>query len=137
MTAWRVWERVRDETGASIIEDLLALMLLALVFAVGVQGFAFAQARSVAIAAAQQGANDAASNGPTAGIEGAQQVLAAGGGAARHLAPSVTEGAGSVTVTVTGQAPQLFPLSILLPTIRTSATDPLEQYPTNEQAAGQ
>ena len=133
----RIWGRVRDESGASIIEDLLALMLVALVFTVGVEGFAYAQARSVAIAAAQQGANDAASNGASAGIEGAQQVLAAGGGAARHLAPSNTESANTVTVTVAGQAPQLFPLSILLPTIRTSATDPLEQYPTNEQAAPQ
>jgi len=137
MVGRRVWRHFADESGASIIEDLLALMLLALVFAVGVQGFAYAQARSVAVAAAQEGANDAASNGPNAGIEGAQQVLDAGGGAAHHLSPTVTEGTDTVTVTVAGQAPQLFPLSILLPTIRTSATDPLEQYPTNEQAAGQ
>ena len=88
----RAWEQLRDERGASIVEDLLALLLLALVFAVGAQGFAYAQARSVAIAAAQEGANAAAQDGPSAGIEGAQQVLDAGGGAARHLAPSITEG---------------------------------------------
>ena len=131
----RLRKRLSDERGSSLIETLLALMLLVLVVDVGVEGFAFAQARSVAIAAAQDGARAAASNGPSAGIARAQQVLDAGGGAARKLAATVEEAGGSVTVTVQGQAPQLFPVTFLIPSIRTSATLPLEQYQPNEQAA--
>jgi hypothetical protein len=130
----RFREGLRDERGSSIIEALLALFLLALVISVGVQGFAYAEARSVAIAAAQDGAAAAASSGPSAGIARAQQVLDAGGGAARRLTPSIAEDAATVTVTVQGEAPELFPLSILLPRVRTSATLPLERYPADEQA---
>jgi hypothetical protein len=131
----RLGERLEEERGSSIIEALLALFLLALVVSVGVQGFAYAEARSVAIAAAQDGVAAAASSGPSAGLGRARQVLAAGGGAASRLEPSITEDAATVTVTVQGEAPKLFPLSILLPAIRTSATLPLEQFPTYERAA--
>ena len=134
MEGRRLRECLEDERGSSIIEALLALLLLALVVGVGVQGFAYAQARSVAIAAAQDGVAAAASSGPSAGIARARQVLEAGGGAARELTPSIAEDAATVTVTVQGHALELFPLSILLPAIRTSATLPLEQYPADEQA---
>ena len=40
-----------------------------------------------------------------------------------------------MTVTVAGSAPGVFPLSLLLPAIQTSATLSLEQYAGNEQAA--
>ena len=72
--AHQLLRRLRDERGGSLVETLLALMLVALVVDVGVEGFAFAQARSVAIAAAQDGARAAASNDDTAGLTRAQQV---------------------------------------------------------------
>lgn len=128
-------ERLRDERGSSLVETLLALGLVALVVAIGVQGFAYAHARSIATAAAQDGARTAVSAGPSAGLERSRQVLAAGGGAARNLTASVTEQPTGVTVTVTGHAPSVFPLSLILPSIDTSATLPLEQYPADEQAA--
>jgi K+-transporting ATPase A subunit len=128
-------ERLRDERGSSLVETLLALGLVTLVVAVGVQGFAYAHARSIATAAAQDGARTAVSAGPSAGLERSRQVLAAGGGAGRDLAASVTEQPTGVTVTVTGHAPTVFPLSLILPSIHTSATLPLEQYPADEQAA--
>jgi len=125
---------LRDERGSSLVETLLALGLVALVVAIGVQGFAYAHARSVAMAATQEGARTAVSAGPSAGLERSRQVIAAGGGAARNLAASVIEQPTGVTVTVTGHAPIVFPLSLILPSIHTSATLPLEQYPTDEQA---
>ena len=99
----------------AFVETLLALGLVALVVAIGVQGFAYAHARSIATAAAQDGARTAVSAGPGAGLERSRQVLAAGGGAGRNLAASVTEQPTGVTVTVTGHAPTVFPLSLILP----------------------
>ena len=61
--------RLRDERGSSLVETLLALGLVALVLAIGVQGFAYVQARSIATAAAQDGARTAVSAGATAGLE--------------------------------------------------------------------
>ena len=127
--------RLREERGSSIVELLLALGLIALVVTVGVQGFAYLQARSVATAAAQDGARAAVSGGTAAGLERSRQVLDAGGGAAASLKASLSEDANGVTVTVAGSAASVFPLSLLVPPIRTSATLPLEQYATDEQAA--
>ena len=131
----RAWRIVCDERGSSLVEQLLALMLLVMVLGVGVEGFAFAQARSVAVAAAQEGVRAAVSDGSAAGLDRAQEVLDAGGGAGRELVPSLAQDAGTVTVTVRGSARSVFPLSILLPSIRASATLPLEQYPADEWAA--
>lgn len=127
--------RLRDERGSSLVETLLALSLVALVVAIGVQGFAYAHARSIATAAAQDGARTAVSDGPSAGLARSRQVLAAGGGAARKLTVSVTEQPTGVTVSVAGHAPSVFLLSMILPSIHTSATLPLEQYPADEQAS--
>ena len=127
--------RLCDERGSSLVETLLALGLVTMVVAIGVQGFAYAHARSIATAAAQDGVRTAVSTGPSAGLARSRQVLAAGGGAARNLAASVTEQPAGVTVTVVGNAPSVFPLSVILPSIHTSATLPLEQYPADEQAA--
>ncbi len=132
----RFWlSRLREERGSSIVELLLALGLIALVVTVGVQGFAYLQARSVATAAAQDGVRAAVAGGTAAGLERSRQVLNAGGGAAAALKASLSEDPAGVTVTVAGSAASVFPLSLLVPPIRTSATLPLEQYPTNEQAA--
>lgn len=126
-----------SEEGSSIVEDLLALMLLVLVFAVGVQAFVYAQAQSVATAAAQDGARTAASDGAQAGVTQAQRVIAAGGRLADHLTASVQQSADTVTLTVAGRAAAVFGLSLILPGVRANATDPLEQYPSQEQAANQ
>ena len=133
MTIW-LWRRLREERGSSLVEGLLALGLVVLVVVIGVEGFAYMQARSVATAAAQDGAEAAATGGPAAGIARARQVLAAGGGASGQLSPSVAESFGMVTVTVSGKAPSVFSLGLLLPSVRASATLPLEQYAADEQA---
>ena len=127
--------RLRDDRGGSLVETLLALGLVALVVAVGVQAFAYAHARSIATAAAQDGARTAVSAGPVAGLDRTREVLRAGGGAARALTASIAQQPANVTVTVAGSAPSVFPLSLMLPSIRASATLPLEQYAIEEQAA--
>ena len=86
----RMLSRLGDERGSSLVEPLLALGLVALVVAIGVQGFAYLQARSIATAAAQDGARAAVSAGASAGLERSRQVLGAGGGAAARLRASIT-----------------------------------------------
>jgi Flp pilus assembly protein TadG len=127
--------RLRDERGSSLVETLLALSLVVLVVAIGVQGFAYLQARSIATAAAQDGARAAVSAGATAGLERSRQVLGAGGGAARNLRASISEEQSGITVTVSGNAASVFPFSLIVPSIQTSATLPVEQYPSDEQAS--
>lgn len=127
--------RLRDERGSSLVETLLALGLVTLVVAIGVQAFAYAHARSIATAAAQDGARTAVSAGPVAGLDRTRQVLRAGGGAAGTLTASITQEPATMTVTVTGSAPGVFPLSLILPSITASATLPLEQYTIDEQVA--
>ena len=131
----RLWRRLQDERGSSLVEGLLALGLVVLVVAIGVEAFAYMQARTVATAAAQDGAEAAVSNSPAAGLARARQVLLAGGGASSQLSPSLTESTDTVTVTVSGNAASVFHLGLLLPSVRASATLPLEQYPADEQAA--
>src|SRR5471030_491163 len=133
MPSW-LWRRLREERGSSLVEGLLALGLVVLVVVIGVEGFAYMQARSVATAAAQDGAEAAATGGPAAGLARATQVLAAGGGASSQLSPSIAEGSTTVTVTISGKAPSIFSLGLLLPAVHASATLPLEQYAADEQA---
>jgi Flp pilus assembly protein TadG len=127
--------RIRDERGGSLVETLLALSLVVLVVAIGVQGFAYLQARSIATAAAQDGARAAVSAGAAAGLERSRQVLGAGGGAAHDLRASISEEQSGITVTVIGSAASVFPFSLIVPSIETSATLPVEQYPSDEQAS--
>jgi len=127
--------RLGDERGSSLVETLLALSLVVLVVAIGVQGFAYLQARSIATAAAQDGARAAVSAGAAAGLERSRQVLGAGGGAARDLRASISEQQSGITVTVIGSAASVFPFSLIVPSIQTSATLPVEQYPSDEQAS--
>lgn len=126
--------RLACERGQALIEGLLALGLVLLVVAVAVQALAYAHARSVAAAAAQDGARAAATGGPDLGIARAQAVLAAAGGAARGLSASTREDANEVTVQVEGTPPRLFPLSLLLPPVRASASLPSERYSPEEAA---
>jgi hypothetical protein len=124
--------RLRDEHGQALIEGLLALGLLVLVIAVGIQGFAYAHARSVAIAAAQDGADVAATNGSDAGTARADALLHAAGGVGKPLTAATTISNGEVTVTVSGRPPRLFPLGLLVPNITASASLPLEGYTDDE-----
>ncbi|HYP90480.1 MAG TPA: hypothetical protein VEQ59_20045, partial [Polyangiaceae bacterium] len=75
--------RLKQEQGQALIEGLLALGLVLMVVAVAGQALAFAHARSVAIAAAQDGARTAATDGSQAGIARANVILAAAGGSGR------------------------------------------------------
>ena len=110
------------------------LGLVVLVVLVAVQALMYAHARSVAQAAAQDGARAAAVSGTGAGVSRADAVLAAAGGTGAGLHPTAGDTTSTVTVTVQGHAPRLFPLSLLLPGVSSSATLPLERYPTNETA---
>ena len=124
--------RLSVERGEALIDGLLALMLVLLVMAFGAQALAYAQARSVAEAAAEDGARRAATDGPEAGIARAAAMLDVAGGAGRGLHPSVREQGDLVTVHVDGSAPRLFPVSLLLPAVHASASLPVEQYPQAE-----
>ena len=129
--------RVRSlqaEDGQALIEGLLALGLVLLVVVVAVQGFAYAHARSVAAAAAQDGARSGATGGAEAGVARAQAVLQAAGGAGTALHASAQVDVDEVTVRVAGSAPRLFPLSLFLPDVKASASLPLERYPQAEAA---
>jgi hypothetical protein len=127
--------RLACERGQALIEGLLAFGLVLLAVAFAVQALAYAHARSVAIAAAQDGARAAAAGGPQVGVDRAAGVLAAAGGTGAGFRPSVSEQADEITVHVQGQAPHLFSLPLLLPAVSVSASLPLEQYPQDEQAA--
>jgi hypothetical protein len=126
---------LRSERGSALIESLLMLGLVVLVVAVVTQALLYAHSRSVSEAAAQDGAREAAVAGAGAGVSRARTVLAAAGGTGADLRPTATSSTSTVTVTVKGHAPRIFPLSLLLPAIGSSATLPRERYPANEEAA--
>jgi len=126
--------RLGQERGQALIEGLLALGLVLLVVAFAAEAIAYAHARSVAEAAAQDGVRTAAAAGPQAGIDRADGVLAAAGGAGAAMHANASVSGNEVTVTVNGQAPHLFALPLILPSVAVSASLPLEQYPADEQA---
>ena len=131
----RLRRRLANERGDALIEGLFALALVLLVVALGAQALAYAHARSVAIAAAQDGARTAASTGAEAGVARAGAILDAAGGTGEGLRASASEEGDTVTVRVEGEAPALFSLPLLLPEVRASASLPLERYPTAEAAS--
>lgn len=126
--------RLRDDSGQALIEGLLALGLVVLVIAVGIQGFAYAHARSVAVAAAQDGADAASTDGSDAGTARADALLHAAGGVGKPLTATTTTTGNEVTVTVSGPPPRLFPLGLLVPNIKASASLPVEGYADDETA---
>jgi hypothetical protein len=121
-----------SERGEGLIESLLALGLVALVVALAVQVFAYVHARSVAAVAAQDGARAAIAGSAEVGLARADAILAAAGGTGAGLSASAVQAAERVTITVRGQAPRVFPVSVLLPAISTSASLPVERYPAAE-----
>jgi hypothetical protein len=126
--------RLAGERGQALIEGLLALGLVLLVVAFAAEAIGYAHTRSVAQAAAQDGVRTAAASGAQAGIDRANAVLTAAGGAGAGLQASATLNANEVTIRVAGQAPHLFAIPLLLPAVSASASLPLEQYPADEQA---
>jgi hypothetical protein len=129
----RVRERLAGERGDALISGLLTLGLVILVVALAVQALAYAHARNVAQAAAQEGAETAASEGQGAGVARADAILAAAGGVAASLHPSATSGPSIVTVVVRGPSPHVFPgIDLLLPGIVAQASAPAERYPQDE-----
>ena len=81
----RLAPRLGCERGDALIEGMLALGLVLLVVCFAGQAIAYVHARNIAEAAAQDGASDAASGGPQAGISRAEAILTAAGGAGAHL----------------------------------------------------
>lgn len=126
--------RLRGERGQALVEGLLALGLVLLVVAFAAEAIAYAHTRSVAEAAAQDGARTAAAAGPQAGIDRADAVLAAAGGAGSGLQAQASVNGNEVTIAIHGQAQHLFNVPLLLPAVTVSASLPLEQYPIDEQA---
>ena len=131
----RLARRLGEERGQALIEGLLALGLVLLVVAFAAEAIAYAHTRSVAEAAAQDGARAAAAGGPQAGIDRADAVLAAAGGAGSAMHAHATVNGNEVTITVNGQAPHLFNVPLVLPAVAVSASLPLEQYAPDELAA--
>ena len=121
-----------SERGDALIEGLLALGLVLLTVAVGAQALAYAHARSVAEAAAQDGARAGVTGHSGAGVARARAILAAAGDTGAGLSSSARVERDRVTVSVGGRAPSLFPLSLIVPRVEASATLPLERYPQEE-----
>jgi hypothetical protein len=130
----RLAPRLGCERGDALIEGLLALGLVLLVVCFAGQAIAYVHARNIAEAAAQDGASDAASGGPQAGISRAEAILTAAGGGGAHLHATASTDAGEITITVAGAPPKLFSLPLLLPNIHAAASLPVEQYAADEQA---
>jgi hypothetical protein len=125
---------MRSERGEALIDGVLMLGVVLLTVAVAVQALFYAHARSVAQAAAQDGARAAVGAGTGAGIARASAVLDAAGGTGDGLRPSVQQGATSMMVRVSGHAPKVFGVSLLLPSVSAAARLPLERYPADERA---
>jgi hypothetical protein len=129
----RIRARLLCERGDALISGLLTLGLVLLTVALAVQALAYAHARNVAQAAAQDGAETAATQGTGAGVARAATILAAAGGAGSGLHPSAQSGARVITVVVSGQAPHVFPgVDLMLPGISAHASVPVERYPADE-----
>ena len=88
----RVRRRLACERGDALIEGLFALMLVLLVVGVAAQALAYAHARSVASAAAQDGVRAAAAGGPEAGVARASAILAAAGDTGASLRATAQRG---------------------------------------------
>jgi len=131
----RLARRLGEECGQALIEGLLALGLVLLVVAFAAEAITYAHARNVAQAAAQDGARAAAAGGPQAGIDRANAILAAAGGAGSAMHAEASVSGNEVTITVNGQVPHLFSVPLVLPAVAASASLPLERYPGDEQAA--
>ena len=124
--------RRAGERGSVSIEQVLLLSVLFGVMFLGMQAALFYHARTVAIAAAEEGARAAGARGGTvgAGTKAAADFVATAGGDGVLKAASATGSRTptTATVTVTGQAMSVIPGWTL--TITQSATMPVERLTT-------
>jgi len=129
----RLRKRLACERGDSLVSGLITLGLVLFTIALAIQLLAYAHARNVAQAAAQEGAETAASEGNGAGLARANAILGAAGGAGAGLHPSTQSSTSVITVTVAGSAPHVFPgVDLMLPAISAHASVPTERYPADE-----
>lgn len=120
------------ETGSVSIQMVLLLPVLFAVMFLGMQAALFYHARTVAIAAAEEGARAAGARGGTvaSGTKAAADFVATAGGDGVLKAASATGSRTptTATVTVAGQAMSVIPGWTL--TITQSATMPVERLTT-------
>jgi Flp pilus assembly protein TadG len=106
-------QRRRDERGALAIEMVLLMIGLFTLMFLGLQAGLYYHARSVAIAAAQEGAREAGSQhgSQASGVAAAQQFLSQAGGPGVIVNTNVTgsRSATTATVTVTGVSMSVIP----------------------------
>jgi Flp pilus assembly protein TadG len=120
--------RVRDERGAASIELVILLPALFAVMFLGTQAALIYHARSIAIAAAQEGARAAGAEGAVArdGTAAARSYLAdTGTDALKGTSTRASRTATTATVTVTGRSLSVIPG--WHPTIRQHASLPVER----------
>ena len=121
--------RLRDDQGAATVQIVVLMPALFLLMFTGMQAALIYHGRTVALAAAQEGARVAAvvSSSAEAGDATAEQFLAAAGGqdVLREVTVTATRDAASAQVTVTGTTLSVVPG--WTPTITQSAVAPLEQ----------
>ncbi|MEO8749006.1 MAG: TadE/TadG family type IV pilus assembly protein [Allobranchiibius sp.] len=117
------------ERGSSSIQMVILMPALFAVMFLGLQGALWFHARSVAIAAAQEGARQAGAQNSTAeaGINEATSFVADAGGDGVLSGATVTGGrsATHATVTVSGSSMSVIPGWTI--TVRQSATVPVER----------
>jgi Flp pilus assembly protein TadG len=123
---------VRSERGSTSVQMVILMPVLFLVMFLGLQAALFYHARTVAIAAAQQGARAAGAETGSAsdGIAAAKSFIAAAGGSdvLEHASVSGSRSATQATVTVQGAALSVIPG--WSPMVQQSATVPVERITT-------
>lgn len=124
--------RLRDDQGSASIELLIVLPALFAVLFLGMQAALIYHARTVAIAAAQEGARaTGAENGhPADGISAAAAFISDAGGddVLAHATSNANRTATTATVTVTGHSLSVIPG--WNPRISQSASMPVERLTT-------
>ena len=121
--------RCRGDSGSASTELVIVMPLLLLLVLASVHVGLWFHARHLVNAAAQEGARAARASGATDsdGYDRAQQILGdLGSNSVTSPAIVVTRSSGSVTVSVTGQAPPVIPG--LAMSVSASSTSPIEEF---------
>lgn len=121
--------RIRDERGSATVELVILLPALFAVMFLGMQAALYYHARTVAIAAAQEGARAAGSEigRESDGIAAANQFVSDAGGDDVLVGAAFTADRSGTTATVTVQG---FSLSVIpgwKPVVRQTASVPIER----------
>lgn len=118
----------RRERGSTSIQMVLLLPALFSVMFLGMQGALFYHARTVAIAAAQEGARTAAGlNGTSRGAQDAYAFVADAGGDDVLKAPNISSSRSATTATVTVTGRSLSVIPGWTPAVTQSASVPVER----------